>query len=153
MVLLLHLFSFGLNLSFFLPDRSDQVGAGASTPGRLEFQRQPIVDRRSRRMGVHERVFRLQPRQIGTFRPPQQLSDAMVHGLRGAMSDLLEDEVIDDRDRIYISMSSDCLSNAFDFRSLTAGEWRQNGVHTVEMLDQMAQMLNSNEQFEMDDSF
>ena len=90
-------------------------------------------------MGVHERVFPLQPRQAGTFRPPRQLADAMVHGLRRA--------------RIYISLSSDRLDNAFDFRGLTAREWRQNGVRATEMLDKLARMLNSNEQFEMNDSF
>ena len=79
------------------------MGSGASVPGRLEFRRDPVVDRRSQRMGVHERVFRLQPRQIGTFRPPQILADAMVHALRGALSDLLAEETIDDRDRVKMA--------------------------------------------------
>ena len=92
------------------------MGAGASAPGQLEFQCQPVVDRCSQRMGVHERVFRLHLRQVGTFRPPQQLADATVHGLCHALSDLLDDEVIDDRNRIYISLSFDRLDNAFDYR-------------------------------------
>ena len=99
------------------------MGAGASAPGRFEFRREPVVDRRSRRCGVHERVFRLQPRQVGTFRPPQQLSDAMEHGIRGAMADLLDDdETIDDRDRIFFSTSSDRLNNAFHLQGSTAGQ-------------------------------
>ena len=65
------------------------MGAGASAPGRLEFHRQPVLDHRSRRFGTRERLFRLQPRQVGTFRPPQQLTDAMVHGIRGAMADFV----------------------------------------------------------------
>ena len=67
-------------------------------------------------LGVHERPSRLQPRQLGIFQPPQNLADAMVHALRGALSDLLAE------DRIYISLSSDRLDNAFDYRGLTAGE-------------------------------
>ena len=91
------------------------MGSGASARGRLEFHREPVVDRRSRRMGVHERVFRLQPKQIGTFHPPQRLASALVDGLRGALSELLgDDETIDGRDRIYVSLSSDRSGNAFD---------------------------------------
>ena len=134
---------------------SDQVGADASTPGRLEFQREPVVDRQSRRFGILERVFRLQTREVGTFRPAQQLSDAIGHGIRGAMADLLndEDENIDDRDRIFISMASDRLNNAYHFQGSTVGEWRHNGTRATEILDQLARMLNSNEHFEMNDTF
>ena len=126
----------------------------ASAPDRLEFRQEPVMDRRSQRMGVHEGVFRLQPRQVGTFRPPQQLADAMVHGLRHALSDLLDDDTtIDDCNHIYTCLSSDPLDNAFDYRGLTAREWRQNGIRATEMLDHTARMLNSKEQFEMNDSF
>ena len=131
------------------------MGAGASTPGRLEFRWEPVVDRQNRGFGICERVFRLRPRQVGSFRPPQQLSHAMVHGIRGTMVDLLNDEHenIDDRDWIFISMASDRLNNAYHFQGSTVGEWRQNGVRATDILDQLARMLNSNEQFEMIDSF
>ena len=78
----------------------------------------------------------------------------MVHGIRAAMADLLDDdETIDDRDRVFISLSSDRLNNACHFQGSTAREWRQNGVHAAEILDQLARTLNSKEQFEMNDSF
>ena len=35
----------------------------------------------------------------------------------------------------------------------TAQEWRQNGLRAQTLLDNLSKMLNSNEQFEMDDSF
>ena len=143
-----------LDLPSFFSDRSNQDGAGSSVLGRLEFRREHVEDGRSRRMGVHERVFRLQPRQIGTFRPPQRLANAMVHGLRRALSDLLDDdEAIDDHDQIYISLSTGRLDNAFDYRGLTVTEWQQNEVRAAEMLDHMACILNSKEQFEMNESF
>ena len=62
----------------FLSCRDGQVG-GALARGELEFHPDPIVDRRNRRMGVHERIFRLHPQQVGTFRPPQRQADALVH--------------------------------------------------------------------------
>ena len=51
---------------------------GALARGRLEFRQAPVVDQHSQQMGVHERVFRLHPRQDGTFHPPQRLADAWV---------------------------------------------------------------------------
>ena len=41
-----------------------QVGGALPYRGRIEFRREPVVDRRSRRLGVRERVFQLQPRLI-----------------------------------------------------------------------------------------
>ena len=125
-----------------------------SAPGRLEFHREPVVDRRSQRFGIRERVFRLQPRQIGTFRAPQHLADAIVHGIRRTLTDLLaDDETIDDRDRVYISMASDRLEHAYYFQGSTAGEWRQDRGRAAVILDQLAKTLNSNQQFEMNDLF
>ena len=39
------------------------------------------------------------------------------------------------------------------FGVLPAREWRQIGAQAAEILDQMARLLNSNEQFEIDDTF
>ena len=79
-----------------------QVG-GALASGRLEFRREPVVDRRSRRLGVPQYVFSVHLRQLGTFRPPQHLADALLHGLRGALTDLLVHKTIDDRDSVDMS--------------------------------------------------
>ena len=95
-----------------LSGRADQLGGGTSTHGRLEFHQEPIIDQR---MGVHKDVFRLQLRHVGSFWPPQCIADAMIHGLHGALSNLLDDyKTIDGRNRIYVSLSSDHLGNAFD---------------------------------------
>ena len=145
-------FHLGLTFSFlFFPDRPDQVGAGASVPGRLEFHREPVVHRRSRSMGVHERVVRLQPRQVGTFRSPQRLADAMVHGLCGALSDLLDDDkAIDDRDRIYIPLFIGSFGQCIGLSGFDGGGMASKRVRTAEMLDHM---VNLNKQFKMNDSF
>ena len=78
----------------------------------------------------------------------------MVHALRGALSDLLADkDTIDDRDRVYISLASYRLDNAYYFQGSTAGEWRHHGGRAAGILQQLARTLNSNQQFEMNDSF
>ena len=72
----------------------------------------------------------------------------MVHGLRGALSGLLDEyETIDYRDRIYVSLWSVGLGNALDRWGLTAGEWQRNGDCAGVILDNMPKMLNSKEQF------
>ena len=60
-----------------------------------------------------------------------------------------------DHDRLYFTLSSNCftLSSNFQGWGLHAGEWRDGGARLDALLNQLAQALNSNEQFEMDDSF
>ena len=129
-----------------LAEASEQVGGALPHRGRIEFHREPMVDRGSRRLGVRERVFQLQPLLIGT---PSHLANALVQGLRGALDDLLvENEDI--HDCVYMS---DRLRNAYDRWQLTASEWRTQGLRADLLLNNLNQMLNSNEQFETDDSF
>ena len=126
----------------------EQVGGALPYRGGIEFCREPVVDRRSQRMGVRVPIT---TRVIGT---PSHLANALVQGSRGALDDLLvENEDIHDRDRVYVSMVSDRLRIAYDGWGLTAGEWRAQGLRADLLLNNLSQMLNSNEQFELDDSF
>ena len=45
----------------------DEVGGAGPSRGRFDFRLDPFVDRRSQRLGVHERVFRARVHQRGTF--------------------------------------------------------------------------------------
>ena len=58
-----------------------------------------------------------------------------------------------DQDRLYFTIGSDRLHNNFQVWGLRAGEWREDGERMRALLSRLAQALNSNEQFEMDDSF
>ena len=58
-----------------------------------------------------------------------------------------------DQDRLYFTIGSDRLHNNFQGWGLRAGEWREGGARMDALFDRLAQALNSNEQFEMDDSF
>ncbi|XP_068720877.1 uncharacterized protein [Montipora capricornis] len=132
-------------------DEFEQIGGAA--PGRFVFERLPVVERRSVRLGVRERVFQLRPRQIGAFIPRQRLNDALVQGLRTALDDLINDQDIPDGDRIYIALASNRIANAYNGWGLRAGEWCAQGPRVDALLGNLSHMLNSNEQFEMDDSF
>ena len=58
-----------------------------------------------------------------------------------------------DQDRLYFTLSSNRLTSQFQGWGLRAGEWREGGARLDALFDRLAQALNSNEQFEMDDSF
>ena len=134
-------------------EQQQQQTGGALPPARFRFQREAVVERRSLRMGVHERVCQLRPRQIGSFASGQRLSDALVQGLRTALDDLINDENIPDGDRVYISLAFNRLTNAYNGWGLRAGEWRAQGQRADALLGNLSHRLNSNKQLEMNDSF
>ena len=122
--------------------------------GTFDFELQPFVDRKSSRMGVRERHFNTRLRQRGNLIPDQNITEALQDGLRRAVNQVLTTTPdFDDQDRLYFTISSNRLHNNFQGWGLRAGEWRQGGDRLVALFDRLAQALNSNEQFEMDDSF
>ena len=120
--------------------------------GQFEFDLQPYVDRNSERMGVRERHFRTTMRQTGNFVDRPQLVPALQDGLRRAMDRVLEGDM-DDQDRLYFTIASDRLTSNFQGWGLRAGEWRAGGERLNALFNRLADALNSNEQFEMDDTF
>ena len=134
-----------------------QTGGGldANTEGVFEFELQPYVDRLSNRLGVRERHFNTQLRQRGNFIPGQNITQALQEGLRRAVNQVLTTTTpaLHDQDRLYFTIASNRLHNNFQGWRLRAGEWRQGGDRVDALFHRLAQALNSNEQFEMDDSF
>ena len=133
----------------------EQLGGSlsASEPGRFEFTLNPYVDRRSHAMGVRERHYLSHVRQVGRFVPQQHLAAALRDGLHRALQNLILCERIPEQDRVYFSLTSNRLNNNYDYRGLPASEWMNGSDRVDSMLQQMSRMLNSNENFEMEDSF
>ena len=133
-----------------------QRGAGGldTTIGTFDFELQPFVDRTSRRMGVRERHFNTRLRQRGNLIPDQNITEALQEGLRRAVNQVLTTTPdLHDQDRLYFTIGSNRLHNNFQGWGLRAGEWREGGDRVEALFQRLAQALNSNEQFEMDDSF
>ena len=129
-------------------------GLDASAEGTFEFQVGNYVDRRSTRMGVRERHFNTRLHQRGNLIPDQNITEALQDGLRRAVNQVLATTPdLDDQDRLYFTIGSNCLHNNFQGWGLRAGEWRQDRERVEALFHRLAQALNSNEQFEMDDSF
>ena len=133
-----------------------QRGAGGldTSIGTFDFELQPFVNRTSRRMGVRERHFTTRLRQRGNLIPDQNITEALQEGLRRAVNQVLTTTPdLHDQDRLYFTIGSNRLHNNFQGWGLRAGEWREGGDRVAALFDRLAQALNSNEQFEMDDSF
>ena len=129
-------------------------GALDEARGAFEFEVQPFVDRLSSRLGVRERHFNTRLRQRGNLIPDENITQALQDGLRRAVNQVLTTTPnLHDQDRLYFTIGSDRLHNNFQGWGLRAGEWREGGERLDALFDRLAQALNSNEQFEMDDSF
>ena len=137
-------------------DQWEQSGGGLDPSAQVtfDFQLKAFVDRRSDRMGVQERHFKTQLRQRGTLIPGQNITQALQDGLRRAVDQVLTTTPdLHDQDRLYFTIASDRLHNNFQGWGLRAGEWRRDTERVEALFQRLAQALNSNEQFEMDDSF
>ena len=130
------------------------IGTPQRGAGTFDFELQSIVDRPSRRMGVRERHFNTRLRQRGNLIPDQNITEALQEGLRRAVNQVLTTTPdLHNQDRLYFTIGSNRLHNNFQGWGLRAGEWREGGDRVAALFDRLAQALNSNEQFEMDDSF
>ena len=132
-----------------------QSGDGLdSSVGTFDFEPTNFVDRQSARMGVRERHFNTRLRQRGNFITEDNIARALEDGLRRTVDQVLTTTPnLHDQDRLYFTLSSNRLTNNFQGWGLRAGEWREGGARLDALFDRLAQALNSNEQFEMDDSF
>ena len=106
-------------------------------------------------MGVHERHFTTRLRQTGNFVDTPHVVQALRDGLQRAMARVLNNiPDLHDDDRLYFNISSNRLSQgSFHGWGVRAGEWREGGDRVDAVLNRLSRALNSNEQFEVDDSF
>ena len=132
-----------------------QIGGNslAREPGRFVLDVNPYVDQRSERMGVAERHYTANLRQEGQFIEQQRLTQALGEAIHNRIQNLIRSENIPGRDYVYFNLASNRLNHAYGYRRLTADEWLQGSKRVDGILEQMSRVLNSNEQFELDDSF
>ena len=90
---------------------------------------------------------------MGQFLTHQQLALALRESIHRDLQELILRDRIPERDRVYFSLSSNRLNNSYDYRGLPAGEWLHSMERVDNMLQQMSRTLNSNKNFELNDSF
>jgi len=104
-------------------------------------------------MGVRERHFIANLRQQGQFIEAQRLSKALSDAIYRTLQNLILRERIPGDDYLYFNLASNRLNHTYGYRRLTSKEWLASSDRVDGILQQMSLVLNSNENFEMDDSF
>ena len=136
-----------------------QSGGGLdpnTSVGTFEFDLDPFMERTSTHLGVRERIINTRLRQTGNFIDTPHVAQALRDALQRAMTRALNQfPDLHEDDRLFFTISSNRLSRG-DFQGwgVRVGEWRRGGGDRVDaLLNRLSRALNSNEQFEMDDSF
>ena len=125
----------------------------------LEFELIPHVDRRVTKFGLHRRVFTTRLVQHGGALRPEllprgQLPRLLDQALQRAVQRQVRDQLrVHDNDHLMINMSNNRLRHAFQSSRVRVRDWRQRTEPTQTLLQQMSNILNSNEQFRIDDRF
>ena len=132
----------------------EQIGGNplATQPGRFVFTLNPYVERHSEHMGVAEHHYTANLRQEGQFIQHQRLTRFLSDAIYSSLQNLIRREQIPGHDYLYFNLASNQLNHAYGYWCLTAEEWMRGSDHVDGILEQMAHVLNSNEQFELDDS-
>ena len=136
-----------------------QSGGGLdpkTSVGTFEFDLEPYMDRTSAHMGARERIVNTRLRQTGNFIDTPHVAQALRNALQRALTRVLNQiPNLHEDDRLFFTISSNRLSRG-DFHGwgVRVGEWRRGDGDRVDaVLNRLSRALNSNEQFEMDDSF
>ena len=125
----------------------------------LEFELIPHVDRRVRKFGLHRRVFTTRLVQRGgALRPELIPRDQLPSLLDQALQIAIQRQVLDqpgvhDKDHLMINMSSNRLQHAYQSSRVRVRDWLQDTEPAQMMMQQISKILNSNENFAIDDSF
>ena len=123
--------------------------------GQFKFEMFPHTDKRARKFGVHRRVFtsRLtQPRNFSDI-PRADLPRLIERALQQAIAIQVLNGHENDQDFLMINMSSNRLRHSYQSHRIRVGEWKNNEEPARQLLDMLSRILNSNEQFQVDDSF
>ena len=88
----------------------------------------------------------VQPRHI----LPRQMEDALQRAIR---EQILQDPDVRPNDHFLININCNRLRHSYHSSRMRVREWINNDLRAREIMQQISNMLNSNEQFRLDDSF
>ena len=137
-------------------EASDQLEEEAANA--FQFELVPYTDRRCTKFGIRRRTFTTLLQQHGgnlaRLLPNHILPELIEHTLEMAIEQqILNDPTAKEDDWIMINMSSHRLQSAYQSHRVSIADWILDGTGSRAMLEKMSQVLNSNEQFQMDDTF
>ena len=117
---------------------------------RFEFEQ--FRDQEARSYGVRRRSYHLRVQNPVESRPIGHASIVrqFEEGLADVIDRLVED--LPEHDRIQVYLGSRRLRNAHTSAHVSVGDWRQSLGPARQILDTISRMLNSNENFNVDET-
>ena len=130
----------------------EQQGGALGRRGHFVFRLEPFRQRNARSYGITRTSYHLRVEN-----PPEGFPEGhgnIVRAFEEGLADVIEDLTrnMPGHDRIQIYLSSNRLQSAHTSANVTVGDWRDPLSGARRILDQISKMLNSNENFEVDDS-
>lgn len=120
----------------------------------LNFRLQPLAPRRNWRNVLHRQRFQARIETTRDVRQTDDLGQEVVEALRRSIQDQISnDSSLDAFSMVHFTLQSDAFSHAFQSRTFTVEEFENDSVRLDSYLDSLAAQLNSNQQFELDDTF
>ena len=125
----------------------------------FDFLLTPHLDRRVRRLGIGQRNYVGRLMQCGGGAPlaaeerqilPRQMEEALQCAIR---EQVLNNPEVGPNDHFYININSNRLRHSYHSSRMRVRDWLDNTLRAQELMQQISRMLNSNEQFRLDDSF
>ena len=140
------------DLNEFMDLWEQQGGAVPQRRNHYQFRRVKFRERQAKSYGITRTSYHLRVEN-----PPESFPEGhgnIVRAFEEGLADQIEDLTrnMPDHDRIQIYLSSNRLQSAHTSANVTIGDWRDPLSGARRILDQISKMLNSNENFEVDDS-
>lgn len=106
----------------------------------------------NRRYGLEEHRYQVNLRQEGNI--IDHIVPALRDGLQRAIHQLMDQRQVPNNHRVYFDLFSERLGDgAYRGNGLVAADWRNNTAMVDRIFNHLQSALNSNESFQMDDTF
>ena len=133
-------------------ERWEQQHGALGRRGHYQFRRVKFRERQAKSYGITRTSYHLRVEN-----PPESFPEGhgnIVRAFEEGLADQIEDLTrnMPDNDRIQIYLSSNRLQSGHTSANVTIGDWRDPLSGARRILHQISKMLNSNENFEVDDS-
>ena len=131
-----------------------QTGGGLDVEreGTFEFRATPFRERTAKKYGIKRTSYHLRLENPRNEFPvgPSNIVNAFERGLANTIQEIIRD--LPDHDRIQVYLGSNRLGNSHTSAHVSVGAWRDPLGASRQILDNISRLLNSNEQFEPDDT-
>ena len=124
---------------------------------KIKFKLTPCTDKRCKKFGLQHKVYslRLSQKGVGLSELDKIAGEDLWKMLEGSLQEGIAKVTSShkDEDTMFLAMSSNRLHHTYHSPRLTVGDWRDSRLPARRVLEMMSAILNSNESFQLDDSF